>query len=398
MPVLSRMAASGRARLILTETDDFAVDYSRIHVTDENVFKRDPVNLIRVFHLAQKYNLAFHPDAMHVATLAKLIDQKLREDEEANRLFLDLTSNNDAETVLRRMNEAGVLGRFMPAFGRIVAMMVQHVPPLHRGRHLLRASASSRHRGRPQGRKFANELIRTSSRGTASCSMSRCSCTTSPRAGSRTIRSPARGSRNPRPRFVSPAETETVVQLVEALVMSSVARRAIQRPHDDQNQPGGAPVEAKLLHPHRRRYRRSGRAERLEGTAHPRSVRDRAVLTAARGQPRAGVAVAGRFRESRIDSGGARRLCRLHYPAYWLKVDLPQKSPMRASRTPQPEVAATSVTFPAARGVTEPPWSRRITLGCSRSSPAPARCRLIRRCAIFTTDGGRAIAGRARSI
>ena len=29
-----------------------------------NVFKRDPVNLIRIFHLAQKYNLAFHPDAM----------------------------------------------------------------------------------------------------------------------------------------------------------------------------------------------------------------------------------------------------------------------------------------------------------------------------------------------
>ena len=45
----------------------------------------------------------------------KLIDEKLRDDEEANRLFLDiLTSRNDAEIVLRRMNEAGVLGRFMP--------------------------------------------------------------------------------------------------------------------------------------------------------------------------------------------------------------------------------------------------------------------------------------------
>ena len=29
-----------------------------------DVFKRDPVNLIRIFHLAQKHNLAFHPDAM----------------------------------------------------------------------------------------------------------------------------------------------------------------------------------------------------------------------------------------------------------------------------------------------------------------------------------------------
>ena len=48
----------------------------------------------------------------------------LRNDPEANRLFLDiLTSSNAPEVVLRRMNEAGVLGRFIPDFGRIVAMM-----------------------------------------------------------------------------------------------------------------------------------------------------------------------------------------------------------------------------------------------------------------------------------
>ena len=32
-------------------------------------------------------------------------------------------TNEHMETVLRRMNEAGVLGRFIPAFGRVVAMM-----------------------------------------------------------------------------------------------------------------------------------------------------------------------------------------------------------------------------------------------------------------------------------
>src|SRR5262245_66264584 len=117
MPVLSRMMAKfrPRARHTLSETEDFVVDYNRINVVDENAFKRDPVNLIRIFHLAQKYNLAFHPDAMHVATRSlKLIDQTLRENEEANRLFLQmLTSKNDGETVLRRMNEAGVLGQFV---------------------------------------------------------------------------------------------------------------------------------------------------------------------------------------------------------------------------------------------------------------------------------------------
>jgi len=38
--------------------------------------------------------------------------------------FLEIvTSKNDPETVLRRMNETGVLGKFIPAFGKIVAMM-----------------------------------------------------------------------------------------------------------------------------------------------------------------------------------------------------------------------------------------------------------------------------------
>src|SRR5262249_13283629 len=74
---------------------------------------------------AQKHNLAFHPDALRAITRSlKLIDAKLRANEDANQLFLDIvTSKNDPETVLRRMNESGVLGKFVPDFGKIVAMM-----------------------------------------------------------------------------------------------------------------------------------------------------------------------------------------------------------------------------------------------------------------------------------
>src|SRR3569833_2714785 len=53
----------------------------------------------------------------------KLIDQRIREDKEANSLFFEILTSEGAEVVLRRMNEAGVLGRFVRAFGRIVAMM-----------------------------------------------------------------------------------------------------------------------------------------------------------------------------------------------------------------------------------------------------------------------------------
>src|SRR5881394_2478352 len=168
MAVLSRMMARfrPRARHTLSETEDFIVDYNRINVADENVFKRDPVNLIRIFHLVQKYNLAFHPDAMHLATRSlKLIDQQLRENEEANRLFLEiLTSKNDAETVLRRMNEAGVLGHFVPAFGRIVAMMQFNMYHHYTvDEHLLRCigALSDIEAGRAEDAKFAAELMRT---------------------------------------------------------------------------------------------------------------------------------------------------------------------------------------------------------------------------------------------
>src|SRR6186997_2384095 len=127
VPVLSRMMEKLRPakRRVLSETDDFVIDKNRIRVVDPKVFKRDPVNLIRIFYLAQKHNLAFHPDAMRAITRSlKLIDAKLRANIEANRLFLEIvSSHDDPETVLRRMNESGVLGRFVPDFGKIVAMM-----------------------------------------------------------------------------------------------------------------------------------------------------------------------------------------------------------------------------------------------------------------------------------
>jgi [protein-PII] uridylyltransferase len=103
----------------------FVIDNNRINVQSESVFADDPVNLIRLFWLADKHNLAIHPDATRLATRSlKLIGQNLRRDSEANKLFLDIiTSKNAPEVVLRRMNETGVLGRFVPDFGRIVAMM-----------------------------------------------------------------------------------------------------------------------------------------------------------------------------------------------------------------------------------------------------------------------------------
>src|SRR5712671_4201868 len=126
-PVLSRMMARWRPNTKwrrVPDSDDFIVDNNRINLAAPDVFKHDPVNLIRIFRLAQKNNLAFHPDAMRTVTRSlKLVNAQLRENPEANRLFMEILTSNDAEVVLRRMNETGVLGHFIRAFGKIVSMM-----------------------------------------------------------------------------------------------------------------------------------------------------------------------------------------------------------------------------------------------------------------------------------
>jgi [protein-PII] uridylyltransferase len=122
---LDRFMASLRPRRKIKAMGDFAIEVDRISVARPDVFERDPVNLIRLFWVSSQTLLPIHPHATRLVTLSlKRIKADVRNDPEANRLFLAiLTSRNAPETVLRRMNESGVLGRFIPDFGRVVAMM-----------------------------------------------------------------------------------------------------------------------------------------------------------------------------------------------------------------------------------------------------------------------------------
>ncbi len=103
----------------------FTFNRGRLGVPSDDFFREDPVRLIELFHLADLHGLDIHPLAMRQASRdASLIDPRVRADPRANQLFLDiLTSPRDPEPVLRWMNEAGVFGRFIPDFGRVVAQM-----------------------------------------------------------------------------------------------------------------------------------------------------------------------------------------------------------------------------------------------------------------------------------
>ncbi|CEJ83657.1 (Protein-PII) uridylyltransferase (PII uridylyl-transferase) (Uridylyl-removing enzyme) (UTase) [Hyphomicrobium sp. GJ21] len=114
-----------KTRREIRQRTDFRVDNDRLNVADPDVFARDPVNLIRFFAQAASMGIYLHPSAIRLLRNSlRLIDDKLRADPEANQIFLSLlTAKGNPEASLRHMNEAGVLARFLPEFGRIVAMM-----------------------------------------------------------------------------------------------------------------------------------------------------------------------------------------------------------------------------------------------------------------------------------
>lgn len=117
------MARFGRRRVI----DGFMLQGGRLSLAGGESFADDPTKLIRIFAVADRLGADIHPDALRgIGQNLRSINAALRKDEEANACFMEvLTSKREPETNLRRMNEAGVFGRFIPDFGRVVAQM-QH--------------------------------------------------------------------------------------------------------------------------------------------------------------------------------------------------------------------------------------------------------------------------------
>jgi len=114
-----------RRKRAIPGTDIFINDNGRISLASNDVFKDDPVNLIRIFEVSEETGMDFHPDAIEQLTKnLPLIGPKIRKDKEANQIFIELLTNGKGpEQLLRRMNETGFLGKFVPAWQKVVAMM-----------------------------------------------------------------------------------------------------------------------------------------------------------------------------------------------------------------------------------------------------------------------------------
>ncbi len=105
--------------------DGYEVVNNRLAITDDTAFLADKMNLLRIFEEALRTGLLIHANAMRlISANLNLIDKDMRNDKEAQRIFLDLLlKHGNPERALRRMNELGVLAAFIPEFEPIVAMM-----------------------------------------------------------------------------------------------------------------------------------------------------------------------------------------------------------------------------------------------------------------------------------
>ncbi len=116
---LSRLIP-GRKRQLGVE--GFVEDAGRLSVTGPEVFAAAPENLLILFRTADEHDLDLHPDAFSaVSRSLSLVTPSLRRDPEATRAFLDILAHGQRPyRVLTLMNETGLLGRFLPEWGRIV--------------------------------------------------------------------------------------------------------------------------------------------------------------------------------------------------------------------------------------------------------------------------------------
>ncbi|MCP5075155.1 MAG: [protein-PII] uridylyltransferase [Rhodobacteraceae bacterium] len=109
----------------VTAPDGYKIVHGRLAIADEDEFLSNPINFLQLFEEGLKSSILIHPDAMRlIAASLHLIDDKLRANPQAQRIFLSLLLDyGNPERALRRMNELGVLGAFIPEFQRIIALM-----------------------------------------------------------------------------------------------------------------------------------------------------------------------------------------------------------------------------------------------------------------------------------
>ncbi len=100
-----------------------AIVQGLLNITDARILEEDPVNLLRIFHDAQRHGVEVsHASRRLVRHLAHLMDERQRVRPEAVATFKEILRGRNVAQTLRAMHQAGVLGAFLPEFGALTCM------------------------------------------------------------------------------------------------------------------------------------------------------------------------------------------------------------------------------------------------------------------------------------
>ncbi|MBN2506360.1 MAG: [protein-PII] uridylyltransferase [Verrucomicrobia bacterium] len=107
--------------------DGFRIDGRHLHEASPRVFRDQPRRMMRAFLYAQQRGLRLHPDlARHIRHELSLANRSFLNDPHVRETFLEiLNQRGTVGRTLRAMHEVGLLGKYLPEFGRLTCL-VQH--------------------------------------------------------------------------------------------------------------------------------------------------------------------------------------------------------------------------------------------------------------------------------
>ncbi|MCF6275726.1 MAG: [protein-PII] uridylyltransferase, partial [Robiginitomaculum sp.] len=100
----------------------FILEHGRLNFTAAARLKARPILMLDLFRIAGARNLDIHPNAFQALFANRhRIDDKFRSDPDIAKVFYKILLESKAPAaILRTMNEAGILGAYLPEFGEIV--------------------------------------------------------------------------------------------------------------------------------------------------------------------------------------------------------------------------------------------------------------------------------------
>ncbi len=110
--------------------DHFILVGGYLTARSDEIFRDDPLQLLRVFKVWTRCEMVQEVQGLSAGTLRllrrdrNLIDAGFRSRQDARAMFMNIIRAERGVThMLRRMNRYGILGRYLPAFGRVIGRM-----------------------------------------------------------------------------------------------------------------------------------------------------------------------------------------------------------------------------------------------------------------------------------